>query len=837
MGSVGLGSKSWAFTARAGCCSAAIAALVACGGSAITTQPLTQAGASGPASTTIVNGQIAQPFTLTYARAGALTKIGISSSIEANSPEHDVMLGAAAPGCAPSAASTIQCSFTLTLPWGPQALTVTTYGSSVTKTQLKAALGGSRIALSSGVPVAQISLDLQNNYFSTGQATTTNLYVTARDATGNTIVGSLGGTTITVASSDTSGTTSLSGTTVAQSTDSPLTLTYNGMIPNGPTITFTATATGIPASAITSATLSFTAPQLMYVGNQPNVLVFARTTALGDAVPTSRFNLVGYDAYSAAPDGQGNLLVIGSPFGNLVSSSGLLNTGFFKVPASASGTIANPTPFGVVLPTGQFAYDFAVDSGGNLYVLSTDFNGNAAISVFAPGATAPTRVIAGAATTLGTGYLNSIAVSSGGLIAVNQGAAGYTFQLPPVEGPASLLIFGSNASGNVAPVRSISGSATGLSAVGIAYGMTNVAWLNDGSLAVTNVNASYTGSLLVFAPGANGNVAPARAITGGATGLTLTNAAAITGMSSTTLGVVATNGLAADSSNRLYVSEFGSGSGLPAQILRFDPTANGNVVPSGILAGPLTGLSGPGTISFANAALTPPVTPVASVSGDFLALAANRGWNYSAVPIAGSNTATPAPPFTVTLYVDPTKQGTDSILVLLRATGNQATATAGTIAAYMTTNAGPTGYVATGYYAVSNFSGGPIPGGLQLLQPSLTQGQTWAPYPGLTATVTYVGTNIGGSSACPGGGTPVGATVQYSFAPGGNSGASVAAERISYVPGCGITQMITDSGATFTLTSTGTYAQLGQLAEARQPAALRVVRELQSAWSSMFKPW
>jgi len=73
-------------------------------------------------------------------------------------------------------------------------------------------------------------------------------------------------------------------------------------------------------------------------------------------------------------------------------------------------------------------------------------------------------------------------------------------------------VYPPGASGNVAPARTISGINTGLnSPAGIALD-------SAGNLYVTNNSGN---SITVFAPGATGNVAPARTISGGSTGLSL----------------------------------------------------------------------------------------------------------------------------------------------------------------------------------------------------------------------------------------------------------------------------------------------------------------------------
>src|SRR5581483_8041794 len=80
-------------------------------------------------------------------------------------------------------------------------------------------------------------------------------------------------------------------------------------------------------------------------------------------------------------------------------------------------------------------------------------------------------------------------------------------------------VFARSASGNAAPITSISGASTGLDRpTGIGFG-------GDGSLYVANY---HNNRIIEFAPGANGDVAPARTITGAATGITSTSGLALT---------------------------------------------------------------------------------------------------------------------------------------------------------------------------------------------------------------------------------------------------------------------------------------------------------------------
>lgn len=96
----------------------------------------------------------------------------------------------------------------------------------------------------------------------------------------------------------------------------------------------------------------------------------------------------------------------------------------------------------------------AVDASLNVYVFDTE---TATISEFAAGATgnvAPIRTISGSNTGLsdGDGFESGLAVSK---------ASGDIFASNPVSN--AILVFAATASGNVAPIQTIAGSATELS--------------------------------------------------------------------------------------------------------------------------------------------------------------------------------------------------------------------------------------------------------------------------------------------------------------------------------------------------------------------------------------
>jgi hypothetical protein len=123
-----------------------------------------------------------------------------------------------------------------------------------------------------------------------------------------------------------------------------------------------------------------------------------------------------------------------------------------------------------------------------------------------------------------------------------------------------VLVFAPNANGNVAPLRVLLGDKTLLS------GCEGVAFDSAGNLYIANYNGM---SVTVYPPGASGNVAPAATITGANTGIGMLAAIAVD-----TAGTVWASGQAVDSTGRLRNA-----------ILRFAPGTNGNVAPVAALAG------------------------------------------------------------------------------------------------------------------------------------------------------------------------------------------------------------------------------------------------------------
>ena len=163
-------------------------------------------------------------------------------------------------------------------------------------------------------------------------------------------------------------------------------------------------------------------------------------------------------------------------------------------------TIAGPTT------QIQAMNEMAVSATGTIYVTGGP-NGQTPepILMFNPGATgdaAPDAVISGDATTIGN--VRGMTLDAAGNLYVTSLAE---VPLPggPLSGAASVLEFAAGAVGNVAPIRTISGAMTTMGEIG------SVRVDRAGALYV--VNGLFGGNVLMFAPGATGNVAPAAMFT------------------------------------------------------------------------------------------------------------------------------------------------------------------------------------------------------------------------------------------------------------------------------------------------------------------------------------
>jgi hypothetical protein len=210
-----------------------------------------------------------------------------------------------------------------------------------------------------------------------------------------------------------------------------------------------------------------------------------------------------------------------------------------------------------------------------------------------------------------------------------------------------------------------------------------------------------------------------------------------------------------------------------------------------------------------------------------LALAASKTWNYHA---SGGGVA----PFTVTTYSDPQpSNGNNAMVAYARPSiaADALPADGGTLVAAAGFSSGSDGPHAQTFGSVSNDSYGYVPGTPLLVPTTLSLGQVFSPMSGITGTVTAIGPNVPGIAACPGS-PPAGATVSYVAAFDANG--SLANESVTYVPGCGITDLFTDAGVEFKLASIASHPELGELSVARQVLSASWIDTIRSLWQMTF---
>jgi hypothetical protein len=175
----------------------------------------------------------------------------------------------------------------------------------------------------------------------------------------------------------------------------------------------------------------------------------------------------------------------------------------------------------------------AVDGVGDMYVLNREGGPSqeGSITEYAAGATgnvAPIATISGSA----TGFLGPPAIA-----------------LDPVNGNIyvgeykAVQFFGAGSNGNVAPLGVISGSNTGLDFV------SGLALDKHGNVYVAN---EYNSTVTVYAAGASGNVAPTRRLKGSNTGLNFPHALALD--SKANIYVVNDDGYTPDDSVTVYAA-------------------------------------------------------------------------------------------------------------------------------------------------------------------------------------------------------------------------------------------------------------------------------------------
>lgn len=241
-------------------------------------------------------------------------------------------------------------------------------------------------------------------------------------------------------------------------------------------------------------------------GGNSSIAVYART-ASGNVAPLR--TIVGAATGLNTPEG----LAVDTVNNELA----VANLGGTSVTIYARTASGNVTPLRTIVgaATGLSAPVFlALDTVNNELAIANA--GATSVTVYARtanGNAAPLRTLSGAATSLNFPEGVAIDTVNNELFAVNgaNSASGN-----------SVTVYPRTASGNVAPLRKISGASTGICGP---FGMAVDAVNNE--LAVANSN-SCGNSVVVFARTANGNVAPLRTVAGAATGISVPASVAIT---------------------------------------------------------------------------------------------------------------------------------------------------------------------------------------------------------------------------------------------------------------------------------------------------------------------
>ncbi len=345
---------------------------------------------------------------------------------------------------------------------------------------------------------------------------------------------------------------------------------------------------------------------------------------------------------------------IEQPFGIAVDSIG----GIYVTNLDADSILTFQTgDNGNVTPTAKIATDndifaptsVAIDPSGKIYVV----NGNAdrqvsnTVTIYAAGSNAATAPVA----TLGSATNDKAEISSPFAVAVDK--EGKVYVANQADGTNfSVTVYAAGSTGDVAPIAKISRSKT----------KDNTGLNFPNALAIDAADKLYVlnefgdtgkgGSITIYSPGANGNVAPEAKISDSATGehtqlnspagmaldasgnIYVTNdggansvtiyaagskgdAAPKATIAGSKTGLATPRGIAIDSKGNIYVANASdgvvtdedaddndSGHKAPATITVYPPGSNGDVAPIATITGPLTSLQHPEGIAIGLASLT-----------------------------------------------------------------------------------------------------------------------------------------------------------------------------------------------------------------------------------------
>ena len=244
-----------------------------------------------------------------------------------------------------------------------------------------------------------------------------------------------------------------------------------------------------PAAAGMHARPAVTAA-LLYVAD-------ASTNTVDEFFPTDNGNVTPFSTISGPDTG------LGLPHGVAVGIDGSIYVSNDALPGSV--TVYGPGSSGDAVPARTITCGglkqpagMSLDAAGNLYVANS---GGKSISIFSPtdsGCVSGNQIISGAQTCIFEP--NDVDLRDDGQIYV--------------ASSASVLVFSAGAHGNVSPIQKIAGSNTQLLG-----SVRSVSLDSSFDIFVASASQHQAGRITVYSPTATGNVAPIRRISGAATTL------------------------------------------------------------------------------------------------------------------------------------------------------------------------------------------------------------------------------------------------------------------------------------------------------------------------------
>ncbi|HEX4008007.1 MAG TPA: hypothetical protein VHX60_17670 [Acidobacteriaceae bacterium] len=283
------------------------------------------------------------------------------------------------------------------------------------------------------------------------------------------------------------------------------------------------------------------------------------------------------------PPATPSVYVIQEPATYFGSESGTI----LQFPQTASGAVSPSAS--IAGPTGTLFEYLAADGAGNVYTSTrtqTSIGGILAYAAGATGSATPVRNIPFNATTE-INAIQGISVNSAGAILVSTDFGG-------------VGTFSATANGSVAPQSFILGAVQPGGGLSNLYSANNGVWDSAGNVYVENEFTTVDKGVVVFAPGATGNVAPTRVLNQFNNGMVFDSAGNLymtdgneievfapgaTGndaptrtISGALTGIGVLGGIALDASGNIYVVST-TGTGTDPTVLKFAAGASGNVAP------------------------------------------------------------------------------------------------------------------------------------------------------------------------------------------------------------------------------------------------------------------